>query len=171
MSWSIGCHSPDVVEVPAVAFSESIYTADVLEQKSSDSIDESFQLFSQEISSEKLHFISMQYGYKFHEPWKYMGTKNGEHYLMLYPFLRFREIYRISEEAYSIEEPFELTSQPSKWRAIESLIHYGMKIPLVIEAPLFEEPIGIMPAQSEVFGSSLEDQFMKKAQILTVDSF
>ena len=37
-----------------------------------------------------------------------MGTRNGKHYLLLYPFLGLREIYGIAEDACLIAELFEL---------------------------------------------------------------
>jgi hypothetical protein len=113
----------------------------------------------------------MQHGYKFHEPWKYMGTKDGEHYLALYPFLGFREIYRITDDEYPIEEPFELTSRSSKWRDVESFNYHGQTYPLVVEPPLFEQPEGLVPIQINAgpgvdFGGGVEDLFMQDMPIL-----
>jgi len=143
--------SSAVVAVPpVVASSGAAYATEVSAQRCSIAVDTPKQWYSQPLTKSELWQKGMQHGYKFHEPWKYMGTKDGEHYLALYPFLGFREIYRIAEEEYMIEEPFELTSRSSKWREVTVFSHLGVEYPLVIEPFLLEQPDGLVPVGIDV---------------------
>ena len=108
--------------------------------------------------------MNMQWDCKFHEPWKYMGTRDGEHYLSIYPVSGFRDIYRIAEDQYPIENPFELTSRPSKWRDITVFSYLGIEQTLSIEVPLLDSPEGLVPIR--VNDGGVEDLFMQDVQIL-----
>jgi len=152
---------------PVVASYGAAYGADASAQSSSIAVGAPKQWYSQQVTKSELWQKGMQHGYKFHEPWKYMGTKDGEHYLALYPFLGFREIYRITEDEYPIEDPFQLTSRTSKWRAITVFSHLGLDYPLVIEPLLLEQPEGLVPIPADVIQmDGLEDLFMRDVQIL-----
>ena len=178
----VGCRSLDVVDsaqtssavvaVSPVAASYGVaYGADVSTQSSSIAIGAPNEWYSQQVTKSELWQKAMRHGYKFHEPWKYMGTKDGEHYLALYPFLGFREIYRITDDEYPIEEPFDLTSRSSKWREIIVFSHHGVEYPFVIEPFLLEQPDGLEFFGGNVIelngvGGDVEDLFMQDVQIL-----
>lgn len=178
----VGCRSSDVVESaqvssavvavsPLVVSYGAAYSADVSAQSSSMAVGTPNEWYSQKLTKSELWQKGMQHGYKFHEPWKYMGTMGGEHYLALYPFLGFREIYRIAEDEYLIEEPFDLTSRSSKWRDITVFTHHGAEHQLIIEPFLLEAPEGIEPfgvnvIQLNGLGGDVEDLFMQDVQIL-----
>lgn len=174
----VGCRSSDVVDsavasstvvaiVPVATVAVGAYATDAGVQNSSIVVGAPKQWYSEKITKSELGQKGLQYGCKFHEPWKYMGTRDGEHYLMLYPFLGFREIYRIAEDEYPIEEPFELTSRSSKWRDVEGFNYHGQTYPLVIEPPFFEQPEGLVPTGIDVIQmDGLEDLFLQDVQIL-----
>ena len=172
-----GCRSGDVgdavaasatlVVVPPVAsVAVSAHGADVASQNSSIAVGAPKQLYSQQVTKSDLWQKNMQYGCKFYEPWKYMGTKDGEHYLAIYPFLGFREVYRITEEEYPIEDPFELTPRTSKWRDIKKFSHLGMEQPFIIEPQLFDSPDALVPIQGDGLGGDVDGLFMHDVQIL-----
>lgn len=71
--------------------------------------------YSEVITKKELFEKVRQYQGKFYEPWKYMGTRDGYHYLLVYPFLERRQIYRIHESEYTISEEYELTADSSRW--------------------------------------------------------
>ena len=160
-----------VVVVPVASVAVAAYGTDVATQNSSIAVGAPKQLYSQKMDKSDLWRMNMQHGCKFYEPWKYMGTKDGEHYLAVYPFLGFRQVYRIAEDEYPIEEPFELTARTSKWRAINTFEHHGIEQPFIIEPPLFEQPEGLELIQLDAFqvdglGGDVEDLFMQDVQIL-----
>ncbi|MFQ3242264.1 MAG: hypothetical protein ACI9JZ_001959 [Lentimonas sp.] len=177
-----GCRSSDVVESvqmgsavvavsPVIASYGAAYGADASAQSSSIAVGAPAQWYSQKVTKSDLWRMNLQHGCKFHEPWKYMGTKDGEHYLALYPFLGFREMYRIAEDTYSIEAPFELTARTSKWREITVFSHLGIDQTLIIEPFLLEQseglvPVGVNVIQLDGLGGGVEDLFMQDVQIL-----
>jgi hypothetical protein len=155
-----------VVLTPIAASYGAAYESDVVTQNSSIATAAPTQLYSQKVTLSELWQKSMQHGHKFHEPWKYMGTKNGEHYLALYPFLGFREIYRIDETEYEIEESFELTSRSYQWREIFKYSYSGIDQTLVIEPLMMEGPGGEFRAGLTVTNVGIEDAFMMEVPIL-----
>jgi hypothetical protein len=177
-----GCRSSDVADsvtaagatvvvVPVASVAIAAYEVDVAAQGSSIAVGAPKQLYSQLVTKSDLWRMNMQHGCKFHEPWKYMGTKDGEHYLAIYPFLGFREVYRIAEDEYPIEEPFELTARSSKWREVMEFSHLGIEQAFIIEPQLFELPEGLVPfridaIQGAGFGGDFEDLFMQEVPIL-----
>ena len=178
----VGCRASDVGDAavasstvvaltPVATIAAGAYASDAAAQNSSIVVGAPKQWYSEKITKSELGLKGVQYGCKFHEPWKYMGTKNGAHYLALYPFLGFREIYRIDEAEYLIEEPFALTSRSSKWRDITVFSHHGVEHPLIIEPFLLEHPEGIEPFGVDVIqlnslGGDVEALFMQDVQIL-----
>ena len=111
--------APGVIALTPVVASYAAYDGSMtLSENASMVMDFSPDLYSEEITAEELKALVNYHNGKFHEPWKYMGTRDGFHYLALYPFLNRRQIYRIPEEEYAIDEPFKLTSRSSGWRDI-----------------------------------------------------
>jgi hypothetical protein len=179
---SSGCHSADVASsvaatgspiavVPVATVAIAAYEMDVAAQGSSIATGAPKQWYSQQVAKSDLWRMNMQHGCKFYEPWKYMGTKDGEHYLAIYPFLGFREMYRVAEDEYPIEEPFELTARTSKWRDITKISHHGIEQPFIIEPQLFEQLGALVPLRVDVvqgggLGGDVEDLFMQEVQIL-----
>lgn len=172
-----GCQSSDVedamvasatlVVVPPIVSSYAVASeGNAAAQSSSIAIGAPKQLYSQQVTKSDLWRMNMQHGCKFYEPWKYMGTKDGEHYLAIYPFLGFREVYRITEEEYPIEDPFELTPRTSKWRDIKKFSHLGMEQPFIIEPQLFDSPDALVPIQGDGLGGDVEGIFLQDVQIL-----
>lgn len=160
-----------VVVAPIASVAITAYGADVATQGSSIAVGAPKQLYSQQVTKSDLWRMNMQHGCKFYEPWKYMGTKDGEHYLAIYPFLGFREVYRIAEDEYPIEDPFELTARTSKWREINKFAHHGIEQPFIIEPQLFDSPNALVPMQVDVIpgnglAGDIEDLFMQDVPIL-----
>lgn len=169
-----GCRSSEVADVAAFSSYVTTYDADVALQNSSIAVGAPKQLYSKQVAKSDLWRMNMQHGCKFYEPWKYMGTKDGEHYLAIYPFLGFREVYRIAEDEYPIEDPFELTARSSKWRDINEFSHYGVEQPFIIEPLLFEQTEGleliqVNAIQVDGLGGDVEDLFMQDVQILELE--
>lgn len=163
---SVAASSAVVVLTPVAASSGAAYEGEVLAQGSSIVVGAPTQWYSQQVTKSELWQKSMQHGHKFHEPWKYMGTKDGEHYLALYPFLGYREIYRIDVSEYSIEGPFELTSRTSKWREIFKYSYSGIDQNLVIEPLMMEGPGGEFGSGLKITNVGVEDAFMMEVPIL-----
>ncbi len=160
-----------VVVPPLVSSYAAAYGADTAAQGSSIAVGAPKQLYSQQVTKSDLWRMNMQRGCKFYEPWKYMGSKDGEHYLAVYPFLGFREVYRIAEDEYPVEEPFELTARTSKWRDIHGFKHHGIEQRFIVEPLLFEQPEALVPIRVDMIqgnglGSDVEDLFMQDVQIL-----
>jgi len=132
------------------------------------------QWYAPRVTKSDLWRMTLQHGGKFYEPWQYMGSQDGEHYLTIYPFLGFREVYRITEDAYPIGEPFALTARTSKWRAITKITHLGIQQSFIIEPQLFEQPAGLLPIQvspiqHDGLGGDVEDLLMQEVLILQDD--
>ena len=155
------CRSPAVHEFPDAAFSQAPSTT----------VGAATQWYAQQVTKSDLWRMMLQHGGKFYEPWQYMGSQDGEHYLTIYPFLGYRAVYRIAEDAYPIDEPFGLTAQASKWRAITKMTHLGLEQPFIIEPQLFEQPAGLVPnpvspIQQDGLGGDVEDLLMQEVLIL-----
>jgi hypothetical protein len=168
---SVQAGSTVVAVAPLVASYGAAYGANASAQGSAIAVGAPKQWYAQKVTKSDLWRMNMQYGCKFYEPWKYMGTKDGEHYLAIYPFLGFREVYRVAEDEYPVEEPFELTARTSKWREITKLSHHGIEQPFIIEPQLFEPPEGLVPIAIDVIqggglGGDVEDLFMQDIPIL-----
>ncbi len=141
--------------------------ADFLAQSPSIEVGRSKEWYSEKVTKSDLWRMNMQHGCKFHEPWKYMGTKDSEHYLAIYPFLGFREVYRIAEDEYPIEQPYGLTTRTSKWREIHKFVHHGIEQLFIIEPRLFDQSELFELIQVDDFGGNIEDLMMQDVQILT----
>jgi len=141
--------------------------ADSLAQGPSIEVGRSKEWYSEKVTKSDLWRMNMQHGCKFHEPWKYMGTKDSEHYLAIYPFLGFREVYRIAEDEYPIEQPYGLTTRTSKWREIHKFVHHGIEQLFIIEPRLFDQSELFELIQVDDFGGNIEDLMMQDVQILT----
>lgn len=155
------CRSPAVHEFSDAAFSQAPSTT----------VGAAAQWYAQQVTKSDLWRMTLQHGGKFYEPWQYMGSQDGEHYLAIYPFLGFREVYRIAADAYPIDEPFALTARTSKWRAITEMTHLGIEQPFIIEPQLLEQPAGLLPIQvnanqGDGLGGDMEDLLMQDVQIL-----
>jgi hypothetical protein len=129
------------------------------------------QWYAPRVTKSDLWRMTLQHGGKFYEPWQYMGSQDGEHYLMIYPLLGFREVYRIAADAYPIEAPFALTAQASKWRVITKMTHLGIEQPFIIEPQLFEQPAGLVPNpvspnQQTGLGGDVETLLLQEVLIL-----
>jgi hypothetical protein len=90
---------------------------------------------------------------------------------MIYPFLGFREVYRIAEAEYPLKEPFELTARTSQWREIKELSHHGIEQQFIIEPLLLGSPdapvsIQLDGIQDNGVGGEIEDLFMQDVQNL-----
>ena len=175
--WLIGCRCSDVEDSMAASSTALIvaplassymvaYETDVLAQGPSIAVGAPKQLYSKKVTKSDLWRMNMQHGCKFYEPWKYMGTKDGEHYLAIYPFLGFREVYRIAEDEYPIEQPYELTVRTSKWREIHKFLHHSIEQLFIIEPRLFETPEALELIQVDGLGGDIEDLLMQDVQIL-----
>ena len=163
-----------VLVVPAATVKIAVDRTGVAVPESSIVVGAPKQLYSEQVTKSELWRISMQHGCKFYEPWKYMGTKDRKHYLMIYPFLGFREVYRIAETEYPLEDPFELTARTSEWREIKKLSHHGIEQPFIIEPLLSGLPDALVPTQldwvqANGFGGEIEDLFMQDVQILETE--
>ncbi|CAA6677092.1 MULTISPECIES: hypothetical protein [unclassified Lentimonas] len=148
----------------AVALFSGCQSSDVSKQDGSVAASDLELWYSQQVTKSDLWRMNMQWGRKFYEPWKYMGTKDGEHFLSIYPVSGFREIYRIAEDEYPIEDPFELTARSSKWREITVFSYLGIEQALIIEAPLLDLPDRFVPVR--VHDGDVEDLFMQDVPIL-----
>jgi hypothetical protein len=156
-----GCRSPAVPDGADVASSRAPVPA----------VNTGAQWYAPRVTKSDLWRMTLQHGGKFYEPWQYMGSQDGEHYLTIYPLLGFREVYRIAADAYPIEAPFTLTAQASKWRAITQMTHLGIEQPFIIEPQLFEQPAGLVPNpvspnQQTGLGSDVETLLLQEVLIL-----
>jgi hypothetical protein len=144
----------------------------ITEQDSAISVVAPKQWYSEPLTKSELWQKGLQHGFQMHEPWKYMGTKNGEHYLMLYPLSGFKQIYRVSEEEYQIDAPFELMSSSSKWRDIMVFTHDGVRYPVQIKPHLLMLPEGkIQLDANQVDGwvGGMEQELMQQVLILQAE--
>ncbi|MFT5623265.1 MAG: hypothetical protein ACI9FZ_001195 [Bacteroidia bacterium] len=160
-----------VLVVPAATVAIAADRTGVAVQESSIAVGAPEQLYSEQVTKSDLWRMNMQHGCKFYEPWKYMGTKDRKHYLMIYPFLGFREVYRIAADEYPIEEPFELTARTSTWRNINKFSHHGTEQQFIIEPLWLGSPDAPVSIQLDGFqdngvGGEIEDLFMQDVQIL-----
>lgn len=57
--------------------------------------------------------------------WKYMGTKAGMDYLITFPFLDAREMYRIKTGVLQLGQKFDLTANEQEWATIIYLDEFG----------------------------------------------
>jgi hypothetical protein len=163
-----------VLVVPAATVKIAVDRTGVAVPESSIVVGAPKQLYSEQVTKSDLWRINMQHGCKFYEPWKYMGTKDRKHYLMIYPFLGFREVYRIAVTEYLLEDPFELTARTSEWREIKKLSHHGIEQPFIIEPLLSGLPDALVPTQldwvqANGFGGEIKDLFMQDVQILETE--
>ena len=133
-----------VLVVPAATVKIAVDRTGIAVPESSIVVGAPKQLYSEQVTKSDLWRINMKHGCKFYEPWKYMGTKDRKHYLMIYPFLGFREVYRIAENEYPIEGPFELTTRTSKWRDIQKFSHLCFEQPFILEPHLFGSRLGAL---------------------------
>jgi hypothetical protein len=170
----VGCHTPDVKDdvhtdvllvddFPVASISAVVTEGSALVQSAPPA------WYSEELTMSELWQISMRYEHKFHEPWKYMGTRDGQHYLALYPFMGYRLIYRIDASEFPLDTTFELTSNTGKWQDIFEYSYLGNKYALYIEPLLMDAPEGLLPVDRADAGASLEDLFMQDVQILGLD--
>ena len=156
-----------VLVVPVATVAIAADRTGVAAQGSSIAVSAPKQLYSEQVTKSDLWRMNMQHGCKFHEPWQYMGTKDREHYLAIYPFLGFRAVYRIAEDEYPIEQPYGLTARTSKWREIHNFVHHGMQQLFIIEPRLFDQPELFELIQVDGLGGNVEDLMMQDVQILT----
>jgi len=163
--------STAVVAAPLVNSDVLADETDLLAQGRSIGVGATTEWYSKEVTKSDLWRMNMQHGCNFYEPWKYMGTQKGEHYLAIYPSLGFREVYRIAEDEYPIERPYELTARTSEWREIHEFLHHGMQQLFIIEPLLLSSPDALVPLpslgiQGNGLGGEIEDLFMQDVQIL-----
>lgn len=122
--------------------------------------------FAEHVAKNELIEIARRHGWKFHEPWLYMGTRDGRHFLALYPFLGFRSIYSIPSDQWPMNDQFPLTSMASKWREIRIVPDGRTMRDLWI--PESEEPFWfIVPDQDpiaffELKGQQIDDGNVEK---------
>tara|TARA_B110000093_G_scaffold70167_1_gene76131 strand:- start:3836 stop:4465 length:630 start_codon:yes stop_codon:yes gene_type:complete len=163
-----------VLVVPAATVAIAADRTGVAVQESLIAVGAPEQLYSEQVTKSDLWRMNMQHGCKFYEPWKYMGTRGGEHYLAIYPFLGFREVYSIAADEYLIEESFELTARTSTWRDINKFSHHGIEQLFIIEPLLFEQAEALVPVQFDAIpvndlGGDVEDLLMQDVQILELE--
>jgi hypothetical protein len=160
--------------VPAATVTVAADRMGIAVQGTSIAVGAQKQLYSEQVTKSDLWRMNMQRGCKFHEPWQYMGTKDSKHYLMIYPFLGFREVYCITETEYPLEEPFELTTRTSEWREIKKLSHHGIDQLFIVEPLLPGLPDALVPIQLDGvqgygFDGEVEELMTQDVQILRGD--
>ena len=75
--------------------------------------------FSKEVTGVELKALMNPTNRKTAGKWDYMGSRDKHHYFS--QELVGRQIYRVLQTEYPVEDPFPLTSVKSKWRAVETL--------------------------------------------------
>jgi len=110
---------------PAIASYGSAYGVNNLKQDLLIASAADAEALAEEISYEQMVELSRGHdasGFWVVAEWKYMGTKQGHHFLAYYPPLfGMRKIYRIRESQYKITQPFGLTALSTSWRPIQPL--------------------------------------------------
>lgn len=128
-----GCHSGRdtatgvanaTILSPAVVSYGSVYGLNDVRQTSLISVEANPATFSEEITRHQLQELAQgrdASGLRVVPEWRYLGSKDGYHYLACLQGFDLRRVYRIKQTECPMESTFELTGVPSAWRAFHPL--------------------------------------------------
>ncbi len=104
---------------PALGAYGSVYGLNNVRQTSLIAVEANPATFSEEITRHQLHELARgrdASGLLVVPRWRYLGSKDGYHFLACLEGLDLRRIYRIKQTECPMESTFELTAVPSAWR-------------------------------------------------------
>jgi hypothetical protein len=111
------------VVIPAASSYGVAYGANNVGQTASLITGASPESFSEEISLKEVQRLARGHdasGLWVEAKWKYMGTRDGYHFLAYYPLIGLRKIYRLPETQLSLEDTHPVRTFESQWRPLRS---------------------------------------------------
>ena len=97
----------------------SVYGLNNVGQTSLIAVEANPATFSEEITRQQLQELARGMdasGLRVVPRWRYLGSKDGYHFLACLQGLDLRRVYRITQTECPMESTFELTAVPSAWR-------------------------------------------------------
>ncbi len=104
---------------PAVVSYGSVYGLNNMRQTSLIAVEANPATFSEEITRHQLQELARgrdASGLRVVPQWRYLGSKDGYHFLACLQGFDLRRVYRIKQTECPMESTFELTGVPSAWR-------------------------------------------------------